>query len=66
VFEDRVLGKIYGPQGKEVIGGWGKMYKEELQDLKLSQNIIRGIKSSRVRWWACGTYGGEEKCICGF
>jgi hypothetical protein len=66
VFENRVLGKIYGPQDKEVTGGWSKMYKEELYDLKLSQNIIRAIKSRRVRWWACGTHGGEGKCICGF
>jgi hypothetical protein len=66
VFENRVLGKIHGPQDKEVTGGWSKMYKEELHDLKLSQNIIWAIKSRRVKWWACGTYGGEEKCICGF
>jgi hypothetical protein len=57
---------MFGPQDKEVIGGWSKMHNEELQDLKLSPNIIRAITSRRVRRWACGIYGGAEKCIYGF
>jgi len=57
VYENRVLRKIFGPQDKEVMGGWSKMHNEELQDLKMSSNIITAIKSRTVRWWACGTYG---------
>jgi hypothetical protein len=59
VFKNRVLRKIrvFGPQDKEVIGGWSKMHNEGLQDLKLSPNIIMVIKSRTVRWWACGTSG---------
>ena len=63
MFKNTVLRKIFGPQDKEVIGGWSKMRNEELKDLKLSPNIIRAITSRTVRWRTCGTYGGEEKCI---
>jgi len=56
VFENRVLRKTFAPQDKEVTGGWGKMHNEELQDLKLSPNIIRAITSRRVKWWVCGMW----------
>jgi len=43
VFENGVLRKIFWPPDKEVIGGWSKMHNEELQDLKMSPNIIRAL-----------------------
>ena len=42
--------KLLGPKGDEVKGQWGKLHYEELIDLCSSQNIIRVIKSRRMRW----------------
>jgi hypothetical protein len=50
VFENRVLRTIFGPKRNEVTGGWRKMQNEELHILCSLQNIIRMIKSKRVRW----------------
>jgi len=44
VFENRVLGKIFGPMRDEVTGKWRRLNKEELYDLYSSTNIIRAIK----------------------
>ena len=32
VFENRVLRRIFGPEGNEVTGEWGKLHNEELND----------------------------------
>jgi hypothetical protein len=50
VFENRVLRRIFGRKRDEVTGGWRKLHNEELQNLYSSPNIIRMIKSRRVRW----------------
>jgi hypothetical protein len=50
VFENRVLRGIFGPKRDEVTGGWRKLHNEELHDLYSSLNIIRMIKSRRMRW----------------
>jgi len=50
VFENRVLRKIFGPKRDEVRGEWRKLHKEELNDLYCSLNIVRVIKSRRMRW----------------
>jgi hypothetical protein len=49
VFENRVLRKIFGSKGEED-GSWRKLYKDELHDLYSSPNIVRVIKSRRMRW----------------
>jgi len=49
VFEDRVLGKIFGPNRDEVTGERRKLHNEELNDLYCSPNIVRVIKSRRMR-----------------
>jgi hypothetical protein len=49
VYENRVLRKIFGPQRKEVAGGWRRLHNEELPNLYASSNIIRVIKSRRTR-----------------
>jgi hypothetical protein len=50
VFENRVLRRIFGPKRDEVTGEWRKMLNEELCDLYFPPNIIRIIKSRRMRW----------------
>jgi hypothetical protein len=50
VFKNRVLRRIFGPKRDEVRGGWKKLHDEELHGLYFSPNIIRMIKSRRMRW----------------
>jgi hypothetical protein len=50
VFENRVLRRIFGLKRVEVRGDWRKLHNEELHDLYSSPNIIRMIKSRRMRW----------------
>jgi hypothetical protein len=50
VFENRVLRRIFGPKKEEVAGGWRRLHTEELHNLYATQNIIRVIKSRRMRW----------------
>jgi hypothetical protein len=49
VFENRVLRKIFGPK-REEDGSWRKLHNDELHDLYSSPNIVRVIKSRRIRW----------------
>jgi len=50
VFENRVLRRIFGPKKDEVTVQWSKLHNEELNDLYSSPNIVRVIKSRRMRW----------------
>jgi hypothetical protein len=52
VFENRVLGRIFGPKRDEVTGEWRKLYSGELHNLYSSPNIMRQIKSRRM--WSAG------------
>ena len=48
--ENKVLRRIFGPKRNEITGEWRILYNEEPNDLYTSQNIIRVMKSRRMRW----------------
>ncbi|KAJ4449306.1 hypothetical protein ANN_00704 [Periplaneta americana] len=50
VFENKVLRKIFGAKRDEVTGEWRKLHNAELHALYSSPDIIRNIKSRRLRW----------------
>jgi hypothetical protein len=50
VFQNRVLKRIFGPKRDEVTGEWRKLHSVEFHILYSSQNVIRQIKSRRMRW----------------
>jgi hypothetical protein len=49
MFENRVLRRIFGPKRDEVTGEWRKLHNE-LNYPYCSSNIVRVIKSRRMRW----------------
>ena len=50
MFENMVLRRIFGPRKDEVTGEWRRLHNEELNDLHSSPNIVRVIKSRKMRW----------------
>ena len=50
VSENMVLRRIFGPRREEVTGEWRRLYNEELNDLYSLPNIVRVMKSRRMRW----------------
>ena len=50
MFENRVLRVVLGPKMDEVIWEWRKLHSEELNDLYPLPNIVRVVKSRRMRW----------------
>jgi hypothetical protein len=50
VFENRLLRRIFGPKRDEVKQEWRKLHNEELNGLYSLPNIVRVIKSRRLRW----------------
>jgi hypothetical protein len=59
VFENRVLRRIFGPTRDKGTGEWRKLHNGELCNLYSSPDIIRQIKSRRMRW----AYMGEERRV---
>jgi hypothetical protein len=63
VFENMVLRRIFGPRRDEVTGEWWRLHNEELNDLYCSANIVRVIKSRRMRWAGHVARMGEESGV---
>jgi hypothetical protein len=63
VFENRVLKRIFGPKTDEVTGEWRKLHSEELNNWYSSPDIIRQVKSRRMRWAGHMVRMGEERKV---
>jgi hypothetical protein len=63
VFENMVLRRIFGPRRDEVTGEWRRLYNEEINVLYCSPNIVRVIKSRRMRWTGHVARMGEERGV---
>jgi len=63
VFENRVLRREFGPNRDEVTGELRKLHNKELNDLYCSPNIVRVIKSRRMRWSGHVSRIGERRGI---
>jgi len=61
VFENMVLRRIFGPRRDEVMGDWRRLHNEQLNYLYSSPNIVRVIKSRRMRWAGHVARMGEER-----
>jgi hypothetical protein len=61
VFENRVLRRVFGPKRDEATGEWGKLHNEELSDLNSLPNIVRVVKSRRMRWVGHVARMGEKE-----
>ncbi|KAJ4434216.1 hypothetical protein ANN_22764 [Periplaneta americana] len=61
VFENKVLRKIFGAKRDEVTGEWKKLHNTELHALYSSPDIIRNIKSRRLRWAGHVARMGESR-----
>jgi hypothetical protein len=56
-----VLRWIFGPKRDEATGEWRRLHNEELNELYSSANIIRVIKSRRMRWAGHVARMGEKR-----
>ena len=50
MFENKVLRKIFGAKRDEITGEWRKLHNFKLHALYSSPNIIRSLKSRRLKW----------------
>ena len=63
VFENMVLRRVFGPKREEVTEEWRKQHNEELNDLYSLPNIVRVVKSRRMRWSGHLTRMGEDRVV---
>ena len=63
MYENRVLRKVFGPKRDEVTGEWRKLHNEELIDLYSLPNIVRVVKSRRMRWAGHVARMGEDRGV---
>jgi len=63
VFDNMVLRRIFGPRRDDVTGEWRRLHNDELNDLYCSPNIVRVIKSRRMRLAGRVARMGEERAV---
>ena len=63
MFENRVLRRVFGPKRDEVTGKWRKLHNEELSGLYSLPNIVRVVKSRRMRWAGHVVHMGEGRVV---
>jgi hypothetical protein len=63
MFENRVLRRISGPKRDEVMGEWRKLHNEYFYNLYSSADVIKQIKSGRMRWAGHVERMGEERKV---
>ena len=62
----RVLRRVLGPKRDEVTGEWRKLHNEELRDFYSLPNILRVVKSRRMRWVEHVARMGRGEVCTGF
>ena len=65
MFENRVLRRVFGPKRDEVTGECRKLHDEELNDLHSLPNIVRVVKSRRMRWAGMGEGRDVHRVLVG-
>ena len=58
--------RVFGPRRDEVTGEWRKLHNEELRDLYSLPNIVRVVKSRRMRWVGHVASMGRGEVCTGF
>jgi hypothetical protein len=62
-FENRLLRRVLGLKRDMVTGEWRTLHIEKLHNLYSYPNIIRQVKSRRMRWTGYVTHMGEERKV---
>jgi len=63
VSENRVFRRVFGAKKDEVTGEWRKLHNEEISDLYSLPNIVRVVKSRRMRWAGHVARMGEARVV---
>jgi hypothetical protein len=63
VFENRLLRRVFGPKRDKVTEEWRILHNEELNDLYSLPNIVRVVKSKRMRWTRHVACMGEQRGV---
>ena len=58
-----MLKRVFGPKRDEVTGEWRKLHNEELSNLYILPNIVRVVKSRRMRWAGNVARKGKERGV---